>query len=112
MSRTVSFSSSVQEPSLQEMPVMPSPSMAGVLGMALTTRTFPPRRSVILEIVTPGARDITTCSGVTTSLISENTASKYWGFTASIRYFTAFAHSLLEPAWGTFVLAVTASILS
>ena len=63
-------------------------------------------------MVRPGAREMITWSGLNTSLISANTASKYWGFTASKRYFTWAAQSAFEAAWGTPVCPVTRSIFS
>ena len=105
-------SSPVREPSSQAAPVIPSPKRAGVLGMARTTRTFPPIRSLRSPMVRPGAREITIWPGRRLSRISPNTCSKYWGFTASMRYSDWAAHWLLDAAWGTPVRAVTASIFS
>ena len=107
-----SFSSSEYMPASYATPVMPSPRSAGVLGMALTTLTPPPSLAPISCMEMPGASEMITWSLVSTSFISSNTTSKYWGFTARTRYFTWAAHSRLEAAWATFVSDVTWSIFS
>ena len=94
------------------MPVIPSPTSAGVFGMALTTRTLPPNFPLILSIVIPGAIEIMTFSDVITFSMFFKTASYICGLTAKIIYFALFAHSALLSAYFTPVCALIFSHFS
>ena len=63
-------------------PVIPSPTIAGVLGIVRTIFVFSPRCSASHFRVLPGAMDIKICSCRTWLFISSRTPSRNCGFTA------------------------------
>ena len=86
---------------MYDTPVIPSPTRAGVLGIALTTLVLIPRLSLIESIVIPGAIDITTLSSLMTLTIFFITALYTCGLTANTIYWALLAHSALLSAYLT-----------
>ena len=92
---SISFSSNSF--SSKHTPVIPSPIIAGVLGMLLTI--LPAFNfSFNWVIVNPGAREIITLSLSKLSFISSITFSNIWGFIAKIMYFDFSTTSELDMA--------------